>query len=304
MVEANFFCIFVDALFLVDMKKFFTAVVLEASVWISACGAANVRFHNEASDTTRINEILIETEAKKFKDPGERTAFIAQKFIGTPYVAGTLEGTPELVTINLDELDCTTFVDLVLAMSYTVGEGRTSWRDLVYNLERMRYRGGEVNGYGSRLHYICDWVVDNIHRGNIEDATRLFPRINYVTRTIDFMSSNRDKYPALADSTEFERIKNVEIGYRSHRFPYVKTLDLSGKETKAAFRNGDALALVTNMKDLDVTHMGFVIKVDGEPYLLHASSTDGKVEMSQRPLADYMKRNRSLIGVRVIRLKE
>ena len=193
---------------------------------------------------------------------------------------------------------------MVLAMSYTVGEGRTSWRDFGYNLERMRYRGGEANGYGSRLHYICDWVVDNIHRGNIEDATRLFPRTNYVTRTIDFMSSNRDKYPALADSAEFEKIKNVEIGYRSHRFPYIKTIDLAGKETKAALRDGDALALVTNMKNLDVTHLGFVIKVNGEPYLLHASSTDGKVELSQRPLADYMKRNRSLIGVRVIRLRE
>ena len=99
------------------MKKFLSAALLGVCAWFSACGASNVRFHNEASDTTRINEILIETEAKKFKDAGDRTAFIAQKFIGTPYVAGTLEGSPELVTINLDELDCTTFVDMVLAMS-------------------------------------------------------------------------------------------------------------------------------------------------------------------------------------------
>lgn len=285
------------------MKKILSTVLLVASVWLNALAVANVRFHNEATDTTRINEILIETEAMKFKDNGERTAYIAQKFLGTPYVAGTLEGQPELVTVNLDELDCTTFVDMVLAMSYTVGEGRTSWRDFVYNLERMRYRGGEADGYGSRLHYVCDWVVDNIHRGNIEDATRLFPRTNYVTRSIDFMSTHRDKYPALADSAEYERIKNVEIGYRSHRFPYIKTIDLPAKETKAAFRDGDAVALVTNMKDLDVTHMGFVIKINGEPYLLHASSTDGKVEISQKPLSDYMKRSRSLIGVRVIRLR-
>ncbi len=209
-----------------------------------------------------------------------------------------------MVTVNLDAVDCTTFVDMVLAMSYTVGEGRTSWRDFVYNLERLRYRGGEVNGYGSRLHYVCDWVVDNIHRGNIEDATKIFPRINHVVRTIDYMSSHRDKYPALADSAELARIKNVEIGYRSHRFPYVKTVDLGGKETKAAFRDGDAVALVSNLKDLDVSHMGFVVIENGEPYLLHASSTDGKVEVSQRSLADYMKRKRSLIGVRVIRLKD
>ena len=273
-------------------------------VWVDAAALANVRFHNEATDTIRINEILIETAAKNFKEPGERNAYIAKKFIDTPYVGGTLEGSPELVTVNLDELDCTTFVDVVLAMSYTLGEGRTSWRDFVYNLERMRYRGGEVNGYASRLHYICDWFVDNIHRGNIEDATRLFPRPNYIVRTIDFMSSNRDKYPALADSTEFERIKNVEIGYKSHRFPYIKTTDLANKDTKAAFRDGDVVALVTSAKNLDVTHMGIIVKIEGEPYLLHASSSNGKVEITQRPLAEFMKRNRSLMGVRVLRLKE
>ena len=299
-----FFRIFVDIIFMsFKMKKILSTIVLIFTVSCGAYAAANVRFHNEATDTTRINEILIETAAKNFKTSGERNAFIARKFIATPYVAGTLDQTPELVTVNLDELDCTTFVDMVLAMSLTVGEGRTSWRDFVYNLERMRYRGGEVNGYASRLHYISDWFVDNIHRGNIEDATRLFPKVNYIVRTIDFMSSNRDKYPLLADDDEFRRIKNIEIGYRSHRFPYIKTVDLGGKETKAAFREGDAVALVSSLKNLDVSHMGFVVFENGEPYLLHASSSDGKVELSQRPLADYMKRNRSFVGLRIARLK-
>lgn len=286
------------------MHRILFTIILGCIFCFNAAALANVRFHNEATDTTRINEILIDTYEQNFKDMGERNAYLAKKFIGVPYVGGTLEGSPELVTVNLDELDCTTFVDVVAALSYTVGEGRTSWRDFIYNLERLRYRGGELNGYASRLHYICDWVVDNIHRGNIEDATRMFPRTNYVVRSIDFMSANRDKYPALADSAEFARIKNVEIGYRNHRFPYIKTTDLAAKETKAAFRDGDIVALVTSAKNLDVTHMGIIIKKDGEPYLLHASSSNGKVEISERPLADYMKRNRSLIGVRVLRLRD
>ena len=273
-------------------------------VGFNASALANVRFHDEANDTTRINEILIDAASHQFKTPSERCGYIARKFIGKPYVASTLEQTPELVTVNIDEFDCTTFLETVLAMAYTVGEGRTSWRDFVYNLERLRYRGGELDGYGSRLHYICDWVVDNVHRGNVKDATNLFPRFNHVIRTIDFMSTHRDKYPALADSAEYARIRNVEIGYRSHRFPYIKTVNLGDKVTKASFIDGDAVALVTSMKDLDVTHTGFVIIENGEPYLLHASSAGGKVEISQRPLSEHMKRNRSLIGVRVLRLSE
>lgn len=263
-----------------------------------------VRFFNEAADTLRLTELLDAGAAHRFANPEERVAFFAEKFIGTPYAAHTLEGEQEILTVNLDSLDCTTFVETALALAYTTGEGRRSWRDYVYNLRRLRYRGGEVAGYPSRLHYIADWAVDNIHRGNLRDATRDFPRYNELRRTIDFMSANRDRYPALADSANYARIRSLENGYRQHLFPYIKTLDLPKKEIKAAFHTGDVVALVSTLKNLDVTHMGIIVKRDGEPYLLHASSSHGKVEVSATPLADFMKKNRQWLGVRVFRLKE
>lgn len=283
---------------------YLTITFLFALSFLKGWGApAPTRFHDEARDTARINKILIDAVAKNYNSPGDRTADIALRFVGTPYVAHTLEGDEELLTVNLDELDCTTFVETVMALSYTAGERRSTWYDFLYNLRRLRYRGGEIDGYASRLHYISDWVIDNTHRGNFKEATNLFPSVAYMVRTIDFMSSHRDKYPALADDKEYERIRSVEIGYRSHRFPYIKTADLSRKPTMAALRNGDIVALVTKMKDLDVTHMGIIIKKDGVPYLLHASSSNGKVELSNLPLADFMKKNPALIGIRVFRLE-
>ncbi len=284
-------------------------VYLLAVIIICFCASAGLatptltRFHNEEADTARINKILVESIASGFKSAGERTADIAMRFVGTPYVAHTLEGRPEVLTVNLDELDCTTFVETVMALSYTVGEGRSTWRDFLYNLQRLRYRRGEVNGYASRLHYISDWVIDNTHRGNFREVTANFPAVAYQVRTIDFMSANRSKYPALADDSEFERMRSVEIGYRNHRFPYIKNSDLAKKTTMAELRSGDIVALVTKMKNLDVTHMGIIIKQEGVPYLLHASSTNGKVELTSVPLADFMKRNPSLIGIRVFRLE-
>ena len=177
-------------------------------------------FHNEASDTVRINSLLI--EAAKIKNPQERIAYIGKQFIDTPYVSGTLEGDTEQLRVNIDELDCTTFIDNVLAIAYTAGEGRSSWRDFIYNLENLRYRAGTMNGYSSRLHYFSDWVVDNVHRGNIKEYTSHLPGCSWEIKTIDYMSNNRDKYPALKDSLEYDRIKNAEIGYRNHRFPYIK----------------------------------------------------------------------------------
>jgi len=285
--------------------RLLAAIAVAVALSVNAAQPSVPRFGNEASDTVRINEILLDAVAHDFRSPQERTAYIARIFAGVPYQAHTLEGTPEQLTVRLDSLDCTTFVETALALSYTAGERRTSWRDFVYNLERMRYRGGKLDGYGSRLHYICDWAVDNIHRGNIMDVTNRLPRCSHVVRSIDYMSRHRASYPALADSVEYARIKDVESGYRNHRFPYIKTADLRHDDVQASLRNGDAVALVTKMKDLDVTHMGIVvIGEDGVPYLLHASSSHKCVEQSAVPLADFMKRNNSLLGIRVFRLKE
>lgn len=267
---------------------------------IAAAAQSPVRFHNEASDTTRITQLL--QSVAGMKNGGERIAALGMQFVDIPYVAHTLEGEEEQLTVNLDELDCTTFVETVMALAYTAGEGRTSWRDYIYNLQRLRYRGGTLDGYSSRLHYICDWAIDNVHRGNFRDVTNTFPSYNYVVRTVNFMSENRDKYPALADSLQYERIKSIELGYNNHRFPYVKTGSLNDKPTRAAFRNGDVVALVSKLKNLDVTHMGIVLVKEGVPYLLHASQSGGKVEVSKLPLADYMKKNTGLMGVRVFRL--
>lgn len=267
---------------------------------VATAAQSPVRFHNEAADTARITGLL--NMAVGIKDSGERIAVIGQQFVDVPYVAHTLEGESEQLTVNLDELDCTTFVETVMALAYTAGEGRTSWRDFVYNLQRLRYRGGNVDGYASRLHYICDWVIDNVHRGNFRDVTGTFPAYSYVVRTINFMSENRDKYPALADSAQYARIKSVELGYNNHRFPYVKSSALGEKATRNAFHNGDVVALVSKMKNLDVTHMGIIIMQEGVPYLLHASQSGGRVELSRLPLAEFMKKNTGLMGVRVFRL--
>ena len=288
------------------MKNYIHIIILTLFAATALHGTAQTaaRFGNESADTTAITEMLMECAAANLPTPEERVAFFGRKFLGVPYGAHTLEGDEEVLTVRLDSIDCTTFVETALALAYTVGENRTSWRDFLYNLQRLRYRGGNVDGYASRLHYIADWAVDNIHRGNLEDATRLFPKVNYIVRTIDFMSTNADRYPALADSATLERIRSVENGYRSHRFPYLKTGDLNSRAMKAALRNGDVVAFVSSLRNLDVTHMGMIIKEnpDAEPHVLHASLSGGKVMLESRPLTEFLRKNRYWLGIRVFRI--
>lgn len=281
-----------------NLKYYLPIITLIATL---STAAQHISWHNEATDTVDINRLL--KKAVMISDPQQRVASLAKDFIDLPYVAGTLEAEDERLTVNLDEVDCTTLIDNVVTLAVTAGEHRTSWRDFVYNLERLRYRGGEMKGYPSRLHYISDWIVDNTHRGNFEEVTNRCDLATYEIKTIDFMSANRKLYPALADSATFAKIKEAEIGYRSHRFPIIKTSRVT-KAAKTFLRTGDIIALCTGKKGLDVSHMGILFINDKNiPYLLHASSKAGKVILDTTPLDRYLTTNR-LTGIRVIRLKE
>lgn len=288
-------------------------VLLSILIALACASGANavtfdrIRFHNETTDTSRINNILIEATGKDFSRSGDCIAWLGNKFADTPYVAKTLENDSpqeEMLTVNLDEFDCTTFVETVLAMAYTVGERRSSWRDFVHNLEQIRYRGGNIDGYASRLHYISDWAVDNAHRGIIEDATRLFPKVDYTIKSLNFMSSNRNLYPALANDTVFENMKSVEVGYRNHRFPYIKARNVTAKENRQSFRNGDIVAFTTAVNGLDVSHIGIIVMKGGKMHLMHASSSAGKVVTSTWPIEEIFRKNRNMTGLRVFRLKD
>lgn len=264
----------------------------------TAMAAVPVRWHNEAADTVKIQQIL---SAATSKPADSLVISIARGFKGIPYKASTLEIAPEMTTVNLDGVDCTTFMEDVVALALTVNEKRLSWHDFAYNLENLRYRRGKADGYSSRLHYISDWAMENGQRGNIVEITDRLPGSEYKIKTLDYMTRHRDSYPALADDTEFERLKSIEGAYRSHRYPMIASTRL-GKEALSQLKAGDIVAFVSKIDGLDVAHVGFVDIVDGKVRLLHASLRGGKVMLDPLPLADYLKRNRQFAGVRFFRL--
>lgn len=139
----------------------------------------------------------------------------------SPPLSRVTTGSSNSQSISM-RLDCTTFVETVIALAHTAADGRTSWRDYLNMLESIRYRRGEIAGYPSRLHYVSDWILDNVSRGNVTEVTGSMPGVEYVVKTLDFMSSHRGSYPALADDDNYAKIKYIEEGYRNHRYPYIK----------------------------------------------------------------------------------
>ncbi len=270
---------------------------------VNAVAKQQMRFHC-GSDTIAINELLNKGYASGLKDPNELVAFYAQQLLGTPYVAHTLEGDTEMLTINIHQLDCTTFIETLYALSRTTMTGRYSWRDYASHLENLRYRNGEMSDYSSRLHYISEWIVNNHSRGNLVEVTPDIPTADYLVKNINFMSTHKDSYTSLKNDAEMvEKIKGFEAGYRNHRMPYIKKQWLKNKDVKAALKTGDFVGLVTNAQGLDISHLGIIYKdKQGEIHLLDASMIGKKVMLETPSMYDMLRNRKSNLGIRVFRI--
>ena len=267
----------------------------------NAATTMQMRFHCD-SDTIIINDLLKKGIDCGLNDANSLVEFYARQLLGTPYVAHTLEGDEEMLTINIHELDCLTFIESLYALTRATLDGRYSWRDYAANIENVRYRGGEMGDYSTRIHYISEWIIDNHVRGNLVEITPDLPHVDYMIKDINYMSKHPDSYRQLKNDTAMvEKIKRHEL--RQHRFPYLKRSWLNDKGVKAALRSGDFITLVTKMEGLDVSHNGVVIVDDnGNPHLLHASMSGGKVMLETQSLFKFLERSKTNIGVRVFRM--
>ena len=266
-----------------------------------AATVAQMRFHCD-SDTIVINKLLMQGHKSGINEANALIEFYARQLLGTPYVAHTLEADKEVLTINIHELDCLTFIETLYALTRATLNGRYSWRDFAANIENVRYRGGEMGDYSSRIHYISEWIIDNNVRGNLVEVTPDLPHVDYMIKNIDYMTHHTGSYRQLKnDSVMVEKIRRFEL--RNHRFPYLKRSWLNDKAVKAALRSGDFVSLVTKTEGLDVSHNGIIIVDDkGDPYLLDASMSGGKVMLEGKPLFKYLERSKTNIGVRVFRM--
>lgn len=256
------------------------------------------------ADSIKVVKLL--QEGKKQKGKQDLVLFFARKFLGIPYVASTLENnTDEQLVINLRQLDCTTFVENVLTLTLCTKNGQTTFDDFCNQLRKIRYRNGEV-GYPTRLHYFSEWISDNTRMGFVEETQAPNPPFSAVqTLQINFMSTHVDKYPMLVRTPAFIKpIAQMESELNGQTCRYIpKAGILNNAACKQAVKDGNILALVTSRQGLDTSHVGFAIwKKDGL-HLFHASSLQKKVVEDKSLLRNYMMKQKSQLGVRVVKVK-
>lgn len=193
-------------------------------------------------------------EALKINDAGSRIDFLSQHFLDTRYKESTLIGnisTPEILVINLEEVDCFTFIDYIEAMRRS-----GSYIEFRKNLVNVRYRSGEID-YKNRNHFFTDWKAFNTEF--IVDVT---PHIGAgKTKSVSKRLNEKD------DGTLFL----PGIPCRPGEIEYIQTI-LSDDTVMAGLKTGDYVGIYSEIEGLDVSHVGIIIRQGDSVSIRHASS--------------------------------
>ena len=258
-------------------------------------------------DSVLVEKLLKEAVTKRGKE--NRMMYFGKKFLGLPYVGHTLEnGDKEHLIINLHELDCTTFVETVLALSLCDLQNRRTFEDYCQNLMKIRYRNGVMKDYTSRLHYFTWWGDDNVKLGLVKDiGIQDAPFMGMQTIHINYMSAHPQLYKQLRNHPEFVSvIKAYEDETNGREYPYILKKDLNWHPSTplAMVRDGDIVAMLTDQDGLDTRHIGIAFWQNGKLHLLHASSLYKKVVMSKETFYEYEAKQPKHIGIRVWRMVE
>lgn len=227
----------------------------------------------------------------------------ARFFLETPYVAHTLdENLDEVLVVNLRELDCVTFVENVLALSFAVRSNNLSMSYFKNKLTEIRYRNNEITDYASRIHYTSDWVFENERKGLLENISKDLSGVK-ETKKIDFMSTHQSAYKQLAnDDVMLSKIIQIEEAINNRGgFYYLPKVLIAEKEKDIPHMS--VIGFVTSIDGLDTTHVGFAYrKKNGDLTFIHASSAKMEVVIDSMSLSDYCLSQKNCKGIIVARV--
>ncbi len=219
-------------------------------------------------------------EASEITDTSKRIEFLSAQFLSTKYKDQTLIGdinTREVLVINLEGIDCLTFIEYIEAMRRS-----DSFAAFNENLIRTRYRSGMI-AFKNRNHFFTDWKTFNAEY--IVDVTKTVAR----EKSKDVSKRLNEKH----DGTFFV----PGVSCRLREVTYIPSINIDDAVT-GNLKTGDYIGIYSKKEGLDVSHAGILIKEQGVIHLRHASSAKNNRRVLDEDFRDYLK---SIAGVIVFR---
>ncbi|WP_448868780.1 DUF1460 domain-containing protein [Enterobacter ludwigii] len=244
------------------------------------------------ADTTKYKTVIDGYSARKVDEiiqsivlpnakakQGDLIGLVSSTFLQTPYQGETLIGSqsmPEQLVVNLRGVDCFTLVDYIQAL--TKSDTR---RAFLRQLVKTRYVDGKVS-YLTRRHFLSDWFATSAH--NARDVT---PEIspNYFTaeKQLNRKPDGGEYIPGL--------------GIHPRKINYIPGKAIS-QQVLDRLKTGDYVGVYSPLEGLDVSHVGIVVRHDGQVWFRNASSLAANRKVVDSPLLEYMRAKPGIVVLR------
>ena len=286
------------------IDKLMKKLLLICAVWLLAMSPLYAGTLYEKQDSIKIVSLLKEASQLKQK-PASWMLWFGKKFAGVPYVGGTLDKTAvEHLIVNTRQLDCTTYVEMITALTMCAQNHETSFTAYCNHLKHVRYIGGKVS-YVKRQHYFTVWMDDNEKEGIVKNISPNPPFTAVQKVNVNWMSTHVSSYKMLTAHPEWRTgIRQLEQSVSGKSYRYIPKGKIANTQLfRNTIKDGDIIAIITNKKGLDTTHIGIASWHKDGLHLLNASSIHKKVIDEPMTLYQYMQKHPVQIGIRVCRVK-
>ncbi|MDQ8935201.1 DUF1460 domain-containing protein [Acinetobacter rudis] len=230
----------------------------------------------------KINKIIEhEVKPNTHLNSGDLIDRVSAPFLGTPYLANTLVGGPdqqEILVINLDAVDCFTYLDYVVAL--TKSHDESSFEHALIN---VRYKNSDVTYY-NRKHFFTDWYASSP-----QNAVDITSTLSSDAITVEKVLNQKE------DGSEY--IKG--LGAIPRTITYIPGQAIH-QQLLDNLRNGDLIGIYSPISGLDVSHTGIVIKKNRQVFYRNASSLAKNNQVVDTPFLEYMNSKPGIVVLRVM----
>lgn len=258
--------------------------VLFMSAYMTACAAPDPEKYQTIMDSVtaeKVNQIIRSyVIPSSDENHGEVISRVSSAFLGTPYHAGTLIGgpdTPEALVVNFNGVDCFTLTDYVEALTRSDDK-----KSFLHNLTEVRYTRGSVS-YLSRRHFFSDWFATAPR-----NAREVTPDISPDYATADKQLNRKP------DGGEYI----PGLGIHSRKINYIPGKAIS-QQVLDQMKTGDYVGVYSPLEGLDVSHVGIVVRHDGQVWFRNASSLAANRKVVDSPFLEYMRAKPGIVVLRV-----
>ncbi len=257
--------------------------------------------------------------------PEQRIYYWTNHFIGSSYGKGGPlgEGSHGLYDqdplYRFDQFDCTTFVETVTALSLSSKKD-----EFLGHLNALRYKDSEVS-YQTRNHITSlQWIPENIQNGYFKESSLDFPSsmLKRIENSIDMPSwfkshdMERLKLPRLSKRKKKKRLKDLQrkvskefhIGQVSLDYLSIKEVLNDWDHFEDAL---DGIYIINIVRPnwnlvykigtkINISHQGFLLKKDGVPTMIHASTAGEVVQVKLKTYLNWFKNSSTIKGINLL----